>query len=195
MDTLLEKRRQLLHLIIGVVLIFTIYFNIMSKQILLFLTLMSIALSLIHTKIKIPIISWLLEKFERKHTHKLLPGQGFILFLIGALFPFYILSKNYALASLTILTVGDSIAPLAGIYLGKIKLPFSKSKKLEGLFAGTFSSFLFSMIFIAPLQALLTSMISMAIESLKLKIGSISIDDNLLIPITASTIFLIILSF
>lgn len=159
-----------------------------NKLDLVLLLIFGIILSLFSKKFKISIVSWFLDKFDRKGVF--LPGQGIITFFIGIILSLYLFEQTIALASILIMSIGDSIATLIGQY-GRIKTKLSKKKTLEGAIAGTIASIIGSSFIIQFHEALIVSIISMLVELKDFKLKNI-IDDNILIPLTAGIVLTII---
>ena len=108
---------------------------------------------------------------------------GIILSLL--LFP---TPANYA--SIATLTLGDGCAAIFGKIYGKTTLPFNKGKNIEGTISGMVFAFLGSLVFIDPINALITAALGMIAESLPLPIN-----DNLAIPLTSGIVSTLILTF
>ena len=187
MLTNLEIKRQLIHAILGMILVLLLYFNIVNAIIIFITFIISLVLSLSSRKFHIPIIYNLLETFERKKDLEKFPGKGAVFYLLGAFIVVFIFPKDIALASIMILALGDSVSRLVGPY-GHLKHPFSNAKFFEGVIAGTITSFLGALIFVSWALALAGSLVSMLIEGIDLKIRGFKIDDNLMIPIVAAVI-------
>ena len=74
-----------------------------------------------------------------------------------------------------------------GKKLGITHFPYNKAKKLEGTVAGIIVSTIGCLLFVAPYKAIIVSTISMIVESIPLPIN-----DNLMIPLVAGLLFIII---
>jgi dolichol kinase len=178
-----ELRRQIFHIFLGLAIIFLYYVGLINAFI-LFLIIIAIALgSYISTKADIPVISWFLDKFERSDYRKRFPAFGMLTFFIGSFFAVSLFPKNVALASIIVLTLGDSISILVGKKFGKLKHPLSKDKLLEGTLAGILFAFFGAMLFVNPFEALIASFFGMFIEVIDFKY--FNINDNILIPLAA----------
>jgi dolichol kinase len=93
--------------------------------------------------------------------------------------------KDIALASASIMVVGDSISHLIGRYIGKIKIPLAKEKKLEGTMVAIVCASLAALLFVNFRIAFLAAFAAMIIEAyLPLKLTRY-FDDNLIIPLVA----------
>ncbi len=179
-----EYKRQLFHTCLGLGIIVLLYFNLINAFI-LFLFIVAIALSsFIQSKVKLPIIAWWVNNFERKKYRKKFPAFGMLMFFIGSFVVVRFFSKDIALASIMILTLGDSAGVLVGKKFGKLKNPFNKKRKIEGTLAGILFAFLGAMLFVNPFEALISSIIAMSIESLDFNY----LNDNILVPLIAAII-------
>jgi dolichol kinase len=140
---------------------------------------------------KIPGINWFLKKFEREEVLKKFPGRGAIFFIVGCLLVVKLFDRDIALASIMILTFGDSVSHLFGLYFGKIKHPLNGLKKLEGNIFGSIAGGFMAMFFVNYIWAFSGALIAMVIEAIEVKMGNNVIDDNILIPLIAGTIMYI----
>ena len=187
MLTRLELRRQLLHIFLGLILVFLLNFNLINATILFIIFIIGLAFSLLSRKFHIPIIYNLLNIFDRKEDLEKFPAKGAVFYLFGAFLVVFIFPKDIAMASIMILALGDSISRLVGPY-GYLKHPFHTEKFFEGFIAGTITGFLGALFFVPWLLAVIGSFISMLIEGIDLRIKGFKIDDNLLIPIVAAVV-------
>jgi len=190
MNKNLELYRQPFHLIFGIFVLLFLYF--ISKEIVLItlfiLFLVSVLFSIISMNFKVPIISFFLEKMGREKKLEQFPGKGFIFFIAGCLLTIKLFPQNIALASIVVLTFGDSISTLAGFLGLKYKTrPFSRYKSIYGTIIGATVSFLIALIFIEPLYALVAAVFGMFVEALSIKLGETEADDNLIVPLAAGT--------
>ncbi|MCL6500520.1 MAG: hypothetical protein K6T16_00605 [Candidatus Pacearchaeota archaeon] len=186
----IEIARQFFHILVGcaiLLLILTVQRDTVLISLFL-LFLVSVLLSLIALKTRIPVVSRILEKADRESDLKVFPGKGFIFFIAGCLLTFKLFPQDIALASIVVLTFGDAISTLAGFF-GKryTKKPFSKFKTAFGTLLGIAVSFLIALLFIGPIYALTASVIGMFAEALSIRLGEEEADDNLIIPLAAGT--------
>lgn len=187
----MESKRQLFHLVFGLVLVFLIHIEILTALIIGLVIIIGISLSLICKKTKIPAVDWFLKTFEREKDRKIMPGKGIIFMLIGVFIAVLFFDKNIAMASVMILALGDSVAPLVGRY-GKIKHPMSSKKYLEGAVAGFAAGFLGALLFVNVYAALFGALGAMIVEGIDLEIEINPLDDNIIIPVVASIIMVLI---
>ncbi len=183
-----ELNRQLFHLTSGIAIVLLVYYNLIGVATIAVLFCIGLFASIYATNHKIPGVDWLLRNMEREKDLKILPGVGAVMLLGGALLALLLFDKNIALASITILAVGDSVSPIIGSSIGRIRHPFNKERFIEGTIAGIIMSAVCCLLFVGLGPAVIASTIAMAIESLELKFYGETIDDNLLIPVIAGVI-------
>lgn len=186
----LEARRQIFHVLFGIVLALLIYFEFIDFAILLGVAVAGLLLSIISRKHKIPILTWFLKQFDREKDITRFPGKGALFYIFGVLIVYGLFitqpdGKNIVAASIMILALGDA-APHFVAHLGRIKHPFSDVKYVEASVFGAMLAFLGAVFFVRPLEALIASVVAMFIEGIDLKIG-LELDDNLVIPVVAAT--------
>ncbi len=183
-----EIRRQIFHICLGLIIVILLTNNILNSLILFLILIAGILISILSRKFKIPIIYFFLKIFERKGVLKRFPGKGTISFLVGCLLVLQLFERDIALASIMILTFGDSVSHLFGLHFGRKKHPLNCLKSIEGNIAGGITGFLGAMFFISPLPALLASFGAMTAEAIELKMNDKIIDDNIIVPLVAGTI-------
>ncbi|MBI2671388.1 hypothetical protein HYX16_00470 [Candidatus Woesearchaeota archaeon] len=188
MDGRLEVRRKIAHILLGLTIVSGLYFKIIEEKYLFFAIIFVTVLSLLSAKFKLPVVSFLLRKFERENLLNDFPFKGALFFLGGALLTIRIFSKDIAMASIMILTFGDSVSFLFGKFLGKIRLKFNDLKNLEGILAGMLAAFIGSLFFVNIIEAFFASLMAMFIEGAGFKIGVSDVDDNLIVPLVAGTV-------
>ncbi len=189
-----ELNRQLFHIFLGVLLALLLRYGQTDKEMILIITLTGLLLSytIKKTKIRIPIIHQLLQKFERKKELENFPGKGIIFYLIGVSISLFLFPKEIAMASIMVLAFGDSVSHLYGLHFGRIKHPLSKTKFLEGTIAGFVAGFIGALFFLGPFEAFFASLAAMLVEAIEIRIGTEQIDDNLVVPFAAGAIVWII---
>ncbi|MAF99425.1 MAG: hypothetical protein CMH61_02325 [Nanoarchaeota archaeon] len=194
MITQKEFKRQLLHITIGLGTILFIYFDLLSPLSLFLMIIIGILASIITKRTRLPFFSFFLDNFEREEQMKKFPGKGMIFFFIGVLLVIKLFDKNIALASIMILTLGDSVSHLFGAQFGKIKNIFTGDKKklLEGMIAGTVAGTLGAFIFVPITQAFLASFAAMLAEVIKIDLNDKTLDDNLVVPLVAGTTIILL---
>jgi len=135
-----------------------------------------------------------ITKFERTGTPR--PFLGAFWFYAGCGFAFLLFPLPVASAACSILAVGDSLSTIFGKKFGRHKLIGSKTAEGSAVFFA--GAVLISLVFVNPLPALAGSAAAAIAELLpdvhflfKAK-GRGFVDDNLLIPIVAGFIMLLI---
>ena len=190
-----EIRRQAFHICLGLIIVVLLTHNILNSLILFIILIAGILISILSKKFKIPVIYSFLKIFERKDTLKIFPGKGTISFLIGCLLVLQLFERDIALASIMILTFGDSVSHLFGWHMGRKKHPLNCLKSIEGNIAGAITGFIGAIFFISPLPALLASFGAMTAEAVELKMNNKIVDDNIIVPLVAGTIIFLIRRF
>ncbi|GIU70182.1 MAG: hypothetical protein KatS3mg002_1418 [Candidatus Woesearchaeota archaeon] len=191
-----EVRRKIMHVFLGVVIVFLIYYDILEFWMSLSLLLSGILISLISRKKSVPIISVFLMKYDRPE-HFETPGKGVISIFssISVLLLFMesgVITKNVVLASLMIWSFGDSTAAVFGKIYGRNSFIFSK-KSLEGTVAGIIAATIGALFFVPIYAAFPAALLVMIIEGLENVFFKRPIDDNILVPLLAASIISFIL--
>ncbi len=186
----LEMKRQMFHILTGLFFLAILYFNIFNEYFIFLILCLGLGLSLVSRGKNIPIIDKFLKNFDRPKDFKEMPGKGAIYMIIGILTTILIFEKRIALASIMILTLGDSIGPMVG-HFGRFKHPFSNVRYFEGLLAGIIAGTLGAMLFVVWWKALIASTIAMIAESID-EVKGEPIDDNVIMPIIAGVVLLLL---
>jgi len=179
----LEIKRQFFHASFGIAAVTLLYFEILGLLFFLILFLIGIIVSIVYNRRKIKVIKWFLDKFDREGVY---PGQGALTFLLAIVLSLLLFEKNVALASLMILSLGDSFSHLGKF--GKIKHPFNNKKFIEGVVLGILVGWLGAFFFVSSLVAFFGSSVAMLFESFEINILSRRIDDNIIIPLVAGVV-------
>ncbi|MCK4550945.1 MAG: phosphatase PAP2 family protein [Candidatus Aenigmarchaeota archaeon] len=182
-----EIKRQAVHMLIGTLLAYAIYFFEKTTVIAFLIGIVAIGylLSKIAKKTRIPVIDWILDHVERKKDSKKFPGKGVFFFNLGALISIILYGKDIAFMAVLVLAVGDAATTIGGKLFGKTKHIHSKRKTLEGSGFGMITAFL-ALFFLTPMGAFNSFLVAIVfgiVESFIIKIGTYEIDDNLVIPI------------
>lgn len=191
----LELKREILHILVGITALFLLIYNIISPLIIFIILAIGVFVSLLILKIRIPLISWFLDNFERNKDKNMLPGRGIIFAVAGSLLALELFDLDIALASIIILTFADPISHLFGKAFGRTKSPINKTKNIEGHIAGAIISSLMAMFFVHPILAISGAITAMLFESIVIEIQKIQLDDNLIIPLVAGTAMFLIVRF
>lgn len=183
-----ETKRRIFHIVNGIVFVSLIYFGIITPLVLIIILIVGGMFCLLSLKYKIPIIDSLLKHLERPEDIKVFPGKGSFYYVLGVLLVLVLFEKDIAMASIMIMALGDSVAPVVGHYYGKIKHPLSDKKFLEGTVAGGIAAFLGAVIFISPVEAAFASIVAMIVEGINIKFSGVSINDNISMPVAAGLV-------
>ncbi|MBN1156756.1 hypothetical protein JXA85_04010 [Candidatus Woesearchaeota archaeon] len=187
----LELKRNLFHMVLGVAFLLLLHFDILGFEIFTVLLFIGAITYIVNLSMPLPVIGWFINAFEREEDKRKTPGKGAMLLVSGAYLAFLIYPKDIALASIAILTFGDSVAPLVG-HLGRIRHPLARDTKklLEGNIAGMLAGFIAAMTFVKPLEAFIASFIAMTVETIEIRIHPKldKVNDNILIPLVAGAV-------
>jgi len=190
-----ELGRKIVHMLIGIAALLLLINNIVTPLIIFIILIIGTFCSLLYLKIKIPILSFFLDNFERPEEKTKLPGIGIILAVVGSLLALQLFERNIALASITILTFADPISHLVGKLFGKTKSFLDKKKNIEGHITGVIISSLFALFFVHPILAFSGALVAMLFEAIIIEIQKVQLDDNLIIPLAAGTTMFLIVKF
>jgi len=103
-----------------------------------------------------------------------------IFYALGLIMSLTLFPEPIGYVAVAVLTLGDGFASVFGIKFGQRRVPFNKSKKLEGTIGGFSFAFLGSLLFIDPLRALIASAVGMVVEILPLPLN-----DNVTMPLAS----------
>jgi|SRR3989344_5706189 len=189
-----ELSRKIVHILVGISTVILIYFDILSPLSIFLLIIAGIMISFLSKRMRLPVFSYFLDRFEREDLRYTFPGKGVIFLFVGVLLVIQLFDKNIALASIMVLTMGDSISHLIGKQFGQIKniLSADGKKLLEGTLAGTFTGFLGAWIFVPFPEAFLGSLTAMIAEVIQIDFNKSSLDDNMVVPLVAGTMMFLV---
>ena len=190
----LELKRKVMHVLVGITGLFILIYTPITPFIIFMILVIGVLVSFLSLKVKIPVIWFFLNNFERDEDLKKLPGRGIIFAVVGSLLALKLFPEDIALASIAILTFADPISYLVG-KLGNTKSFIDNRKNIEGNIAGFLISSLIAMFFVHPVLALSGALAAMLFESLIIEVQRMEIDDNLVIPLAAGTTMLLIKMF
>lgn len=126
----------------------------------------------------------------RKHERSDFTGATYL--LVSSMICISLFPKDIAFISLSFLAIGDTLAAIVGISLGKRKLPKSK-KSIEGSLACFIGTFVFAMFFLNPQKyAIPLIALAGAIAATIAESSRIAIDDNVKIPIFSGLVMIVV---
>jgi dolichol kinase len=198
-----EIERQLIHLSTGIFFILFIYVTgDQALWLLLLLLAFYLVISFVILKNMLPpSLSTFLCRWGRPGKQNI-PLKGTILLVCGIVLSLVLFPEEIVYASIAVVGFGDSVATIAGVTIGKHKLPYSKQKSVEGTLAGIIAAFLASLFFVTPVQAFVGSAGGMLLESI-VDLQTIRernsqaafrffLNDNFLIPVFSGLLMFII---
>ena len=188
----LELRRQIAHFLLGILIAFLIELKLLSVNGLGLILVFGAIISLIYRYRPIPVIHEILVWLERPEDIKYFPGKGPFFLVLGALLSLLLFPIEVAKAAIIILAIGDSVSHIVGRYFGKIKVPFSKNKKIEGTVVAIGFSIFGALLFVDFTSAFLASLITMTVEAIYPDKIAKYLDDNLLVPLLAGGIIMLV---
>lgn len=198
-----ELERQLIHLFTGIFFILLIYVTgDQALWVLLLLLAFYLVISFVILKNMLPpSLSTFLCRWGRPGKQNI-PLKGTILLVCGIIFSLVLFPEEIVYASVAVVGFGDSVATIAGVTIGRHKLPYSEKKSVEGTLAGIIAAFLAALLFVTPVQAFVGSAGGMLLESV-VDLQTIRelnsqaafrffLNDNLLIPVFSGLLMFII---
>lgn len=189
--TPLEIRRQLFHILLGIVIVCLLNGGFLSVRDLFWILVAGILVSWVSTRQRLPIIGWFLDKFERKQVR---PGKGVITYFIGVILALELFPRDVAFAAILILAVGDGVSSLVGPF-GHLKTKLSDKKLFEGTIAGAAFGGAAAMVFVSPFEAFVAAFIAMIFEAMEIRLNQKLLNDNVTVPLVAGTVVLLLRNF
>jgi len=172
----LEARRQLFHILVGLVII--MFLSVLGRtETSLFLFAIAVLGVYLINRIRhkrIFIFSKMLEIFERQE-HLETPGKGAFYLVLGSFLTVIFFPLNVSLPAILIVSISDAVSTLTAQLWGRRKLVGDKT--FEGSFAFLTVSFLILKLFFGLYTSIFVSIIATLIELFA------PIDDNLTIPL------------
>lgn len=187
-----EVRRQLLHVLAGVILALLVFHGFIGLIGLLVTLMAGLVVSAFAIEHDILFISWFLKNFDRSSDSHF-PGRGLIAMVAGALIVVTLFPVDIAAASLLILAFGDSFSHIVGRAMGKRPHPLNGKKLWEGSVAGTILGALAAWVVVPLWAAFFASAFAMLVEAVEFKVGGVFIDDNITVPLVAGIILILLL--
>lgn len=180
----LELRRQIVHLLLGIVIVVLVSYGVLDINKLFIILLIGIIVSFTSKKKDIYGLRWWLKNFDRKNDP--IPGYGVVTYFLGCIIVLGLFREDVALASIMVLAFGDSFCHLGRF--GRINNPFNRHKFLEGTVIGIVMGMIGALFFVSWKLAFFGSLVAISAEGIELAILRKKIDDNLLIPIVSALI-------
>src|SRR3989344_7318398 len=165
----LEIKRQLFHLIVGIVLVILLNIDFIDLTILIATLILLIIFSIISKIFQNSFFNWFLDHFDRPVDKSRIPARGAMTYLLGMIIVLSLFKKDIALASILVMVVGDSVSPLVGMHFAKTKHILNEKKLIEGTIAGVIAAFIAASFFVSHLEAILAALIGMFVEIIDFK--------------------------
>jgi dolichol kinase len=180
-----EARRKTFHFL-GLLLVGLYYYS--TKQIVILVASLALLASLTVEYVRLRtyplrLFDFLVNKMLRGHERTSM--AAYVYWFAGSLPVILLLSKPLAMITIAVTLLGDTLAAIVGVALGRHKLPTNPSKSWEGTIAGTVTSFLVAML----LSSILLSSPSLPLSIIAaaafatVDVIKLPIDDNFLMPI------------
>ncbi len=180
----LETKRQLVHLLLGLTISFAVYYlmPLIGHLILIPLFIAPVSLYIVPKKWPdLRIANHLIIHFERDGDALNCPFRGSIWYCIGIVPPILFLPTNVACAVIAVLSVGDSTSTWFGKFFGRIRLG---EKSLEGFLAFFVFGSLSVLLFVQNYQlALIFGFVGAILEFFTL------VDDNFFVPVGLTALY------
>ncbi len=181
-----ELKRQVVHFLLGIIAL-AVLLNLGRNTLMAALFLIVVFGFVIVNQLllgkKIKWVQWFVERFERPHAP--FPGWGSACYAMGSLFLVgFLHSVPEIAASIVIIAFGDSLSTIIG-KIGRVRLPWSERKTVEGSVAFFIAS-LPAYHFVGPI-VIPIAIIAAIIESI-----DFPLDDNIIVPIACTMMFLIV---
>jgi dolichol kinase len=180
----LEIRRKVVHLAGGVVLSILIWRDLLDFKLLSILFIIGLMISVLSLWMRIPVIGWFLQQFDRQKNIRTFPGKGAVFMLLSAALVTLLFPNDIAAASMMILALGDAFGPLVGQF-GSIRHPLNQMKVLEGTIAGIATATIGALYFVPWWKALVAASLAMTFETMEIEVNRRIIDDNITVPLIA----------
>ncbi|MDH3324651.1 MAG: phosphatase PAP2 family protein, partial [Candidatus Peregrinibacteria bacterium] len=188
----LEFRRQSFHFTLGFLVVFAHWIGFLRIREIAIILALGLTISIISQIKRIPIISEILELFDRPRDHDF-PGRGAFYFLLGVFLSFWFFPVEIAYASILIMSVGDSLNHLFVRNIGFWQTPWNPKKNWIGVGLGIVTGVIAAQFFVPLQAAIIATTIAIILETVTLKIGNFFIDDNIIVPLSAGFILQLIL--
>ncbi len=187
--SLFEFRRQLAHIIFGLIVVGLIFVGwATAERVLISLPIALGMLKLLQAG-HFPILSPAFNKLERENDMKINPGISIMVFLVALwllLFALENYNVNIVMGSVIIWAFGDSIGHIFGASFGRISTTIDRTKKIEGVVVAFLFAVLAARIFVQRDMAIAGAGVGVFVELLKLRVLGRRIPDNFTVPLAAA---------
>jgi len=171
-------RRKVIHLFYGLMLVFLLDYQVISRFHFFIWLLISLAIVLVSPMLPAK-LRGLINFFEREKQKKYLALEPF-LFTLSSFIVWLVFPKYIAIAAILNLSIGDSVNALTGSFL-----THKKKKRISAAAAAFFATLLISGQYVSLVFAFTGSLATAVFEYSEPRIKGKKIDDNLLIPLVS----------
>jgi len=184
-----EKKRQLIHLLLGIAYITIVFFLPKEHSLIALLGIFAVGslVSYTHAHVRpIPFLNNILAKVEREKETSI-PGRAALSFTLGIILSaiiFYSFGKMVLLGAVIALTFGDGFSTIIGKSIGKRKT--FDNKTLEGTIGGIIVAAIVLSLFFKPEVAIATAIFAMLAEYTP-------INDNYAIPLVSGLVLVFLI--
>ena len=187
--TPLEIRRKVFHLILGSMFIVLLAYDRDMRWVFTLVFLLGLILSLFQSRWDIPGVTWLLDRFDRPEEST--KGLGIITFFSGAVAASLIFPQDIAVHAIIVFTFGDPMAYVVGKGFGRWRVPWNYNKSLVGTISFFLASGASALIITEEPLLLAACLIGALTETIPTGSSEL-LDDNLLVPISAGGVLLLL---
>ena len=190
-----EFRRQTFHFLLGFLLVFAHWKDLLRLRHIAIFLIIGLALALLSSKKKLPFVGQFLALFDRPRD-LLFPGRGAFYFLLGVFLSILLFPVKIAYASILILSVGDSLNHMFGDNprWRNFTIPWNRCKNIWGVLLGIAGGTFAAQFFVPFWPALLAASTAILLETLTFKIGKFYLNDNLYVPLVAGGILSLLIA-
>ncbi len=180
-----EVNRDIVHIAMGIILIAIFYFETIpvAVSILMILILGGILAISVGELYKGSVLPSVMYKLERNGTSL---GHGALWLALGALLAVSFLDTQDVLIVFSAIFIGDPVATIVGIYMGKRKLPHNKKKSAAGTIAYFITTAAISSLFVG-IYGVFIGATAALVESLR-----IAVDDNFTVAFALVVLILLL---
>jgi phytol kinase len=187
-----EFERKLIHLPLGVIVLFLYKDGLISAWHIAALLLAGVLLSALHVRRPIPALRFLLDRVDRKES---IPGKGAMTFVVGLLLSAALFPMDIAVAAMAVLTFADAAGALIGMRFGRMANPLNSMKTFEGSLAVLVVSYLVAWAIVGAVPAYGAAIVAALLESIKTPQKPewlrFLLDDNILVPLGVGVILVL----
>ncbi len=138
------------------------------------------------------LLKLLFDDFERNERIDLIPAEAAVPIIFGGLLSTFAGEANAVFTGLLLLAYCDPTARFVGRRYGRYSNPLNTEKNIEGTLAATLLGIVLIHSLTGIYSAVLISSTVMLAESLKREIRGFRLDDNIVIPVLAAFLYMML---